>query len=102
MLLQFKLYFGLHMMFHLIDLSSQVYAVEQLLTGKSKPYILNWLQTKGRITRKKTLSSELIQVYEFRSYFELRSHICFNTVFFIEEEQFIFLGEHRTFRPHQL
>ena len=89
------------MTFYLIDLISQVYAVEVLLAERAERDILEWLQTKGKLKERKTLSSEFRQIYEFRSKFEIRSHIYFDAVFWLEKGQFIFIGDHTTFRPHQ-
>lgn len=89
------------MTFHLIDLISQVYAVEKLLVGKSERAILEWLQTKGKLKEWKILSSKFFTVYEFRSNFELFSHIYFEAVFFFEKGQFIFISDQTTFRPRQ-
>jgi hypothetical protein len=89
------------MTFYLIDLISQVYAVEVLLAKRSERDILEWLKTKGELKERKTLSSEFRKVYEFRSKFELCSHIYFNTVFWLEKGQFIFISDHTTFRPCQ-
>ena len=89
------------MTFYLIDLISQVYAVETLLAGKLEADILNWLGKKGEVKEWKTLSSQFRTVYEFRSYFEIRSNICFKSVFYIRNRQFIFIGDHTTFRPSQ-
>ena len=89
------------MSFYLIDLISQAYAVETLLAGKSKRDVLEGLQTKGELKEWKILSSEFNTVYEFRSKFELCSHLYFGAVFWIEKGQFIFISDHRTFRPCQ-
>lgn len=88
------------MTFHLIDLISQIYAVETLLANKSERDILEWLKTKGELEERKNLSSESHKIYEFRSKFELCSYIYFNAVFWLEKGQFIFISDHRTFRPH--
>ena len=85
---------------HLINLISQVYAVEAMLVEKEEADILRWLQTKGKLTVLKGFSS-ISTVYEFRSYFELRSSVNFNCVFFIKNKKLIFIGDHCTFRPRK-
>lgn len=89
------------MTFYLIDLISQVYAVEALLADKSERDILKWLKIKGKLKERKNLSSKSRKIYEFRSKFELCSYIYFNAVFWLEKGQFIFISDHTTFRPHQ-
>jgi hypothetical protein len=87
--------------FPLINLISQVYAVENFLVNKSEAEILQWLQTKGKLRKVENLSSQFSTVYSFRSCFELNSGINFDCVFFIKDKQFIFIGDHTTFRPTQ-
>ena len=88
--------------FHLIDLISQVHAVEEFLANQLEVDILQWLQTKGELKKLKSLSSEFSTIYQFSSNFELCSNINFNCVFLIKNRQFVFIGEHSTFRPNKI
>lgn len=85
------------MTFHLIDLISQVYTVENFLVNKSDVDTLQWLRTKGELTKLKYQYSGFSTVYEFCSYFELNSNIDFGCAFFLKNRQFIFVGDHTTF-----
>ena len=87
------------MTFHLIDLISQVHAVENFLVDSSEAEILQWLNTKGELRKLDYQSSGFSTVYLFCSYFELNSNIDFGCAFFLKNRQFIFIGDHRAFRP---
>ena len=78
------------MTFHLVDLASQRAAVREHLIGKSPAEILEWLATKGRVTRIPTQPG-FPETYEFESVEGLR------TAFFFDGDGFVFVGDHTTF-----
>jgi hypothetical protein len=75
--------------FHLVDLISQRDAVRAHLRGKSAEEIVEWLSRRGRLDRWSV---------------EDRDHYCFETVFgrqaifFFDEGDLVFIGDHTTFR----
>jgi hypothetical protein len=78
------------MTFHLVDLVSQRAAVREHLSGKPPAEILEWLATKGRVTRIPTLPG-VRETYEFESLEGRRA------VFFFDGDGMGFHGDHTTF-----
>ena len=78
-------------MFTLLDLPSQAVAVQKLLRGKSAEEKLAWLAAHGAITLIPNKSGNWPQAYLFRSSLGLES------VFFIDGDEFVFIGHHTTY-----
>jgi hypothetical protein len=76
--------------FRLVDLVSQRAAVREHLTGKSPAEILDWLSTKGRVTRIPTQPGAA-ETYEFES------AEGFRAAFFFHFGDIVFVGDHTTF-----
>jgi hypothetical protein len=74
--------------FHLLDLISQARAVADLLRGRSHEAKIAWLAAHGQLRRRQLGSRD---IYDFRSGV---GHEC---VFLLDQEQFVFLGDHTTF-----
>ena len=78
--------------FHLIDLITQAGAVQSLLRGKSTEEKIEWLSAHGSITPKpKTQQNE-------RQIFWFESSIKANCYFFLDDDEFVFIGDHTTFK----
>jgi hypothetical protein len=77
--------------FTLLDLPSQAVAVQTLLRGKSTEEKLAWLAAHGTITPKQKLSDTERQAYFFRS------TLGSECVFFIDGDEFVFIGHHTTY-----
>ena len=81
-------------MFHLVDLVSQCSAVERAVAGLSDERKLAWLATYGRLTERTVRFGEREQtIYEFTS------STGRDARFFLDGGQFVFFGDHTTFRP---
>jgi hypothetical protein len=76
--------------FVLLDLVSQAVAVQQLLKGLTPEEKLRWLERHGTVS----LVSEL-PGFPKTYLFESRTGI--QSGFFIDEDDFVFLGDHTTF-----
>jgi hypothetical protein len=77
--------------FALLDLPSQAVAVQKLLRGKSDEEKIAWLMAHGTITRKPKLSEDERQTYFFQS------SIGLECAFFIDGDEFVFIGYHTTY-----
>jgi hypothetical protein len=78
--------------FPLIDLISQAGAVQSLLHGKSTEEKIEWLSVHGTITLKpKTQQNE-------RQSFWFESPTKANCCFFLDDDEFVFIGNHTTFK----
>jgi hypothetical protein len=78
--------------FPLIDLISQAGAVQSLLRGKSPEEKIEWLSAHGTITLKpKTQQNE-------RQSFWFESPTKANCCFFLDDDEFVFIGDHTTFK----
>jgi hypothetical protein len=78
--------------FHLIDLISQAGAVQSLLRGKSSEEKIEWLSAHGSIIPKpKTQQDE-------RQCFWFESPIKVNCCFFLDDDEFVFIGDCTTFK----
>jgi hypothetical protein len=78
--------------FHLIDLRSQAVAVQKFLYGKSAQEKIEWMRTQGKVLFNRLAPQGSIQTYTFESCSGIR---C---VFFFDGEEFIFVGDHFTFK----
>ena len=81
--------------FQLIDLESQGAAVQRLLRGRSLPDKLAWLSSRGELVTVPQLVG-FPQVYRFASREGL---IC---VFYLREDEFVFVGDHTTYTVNDL
>ena len=81
------------MTFQVIDLISQVLAIEKKLTGKSDAEVIKWLQQKGIVCKLKKRSPQEKQLFRFSSYLGIEA------TFFIDNGKFFFIGDHHIFRP---
>ena len=77
--------------FHLVDLVSQATAVQSLLRGKSADEKLAWFSSHGTITPKPKTRPDERQCFWFES--PTRATCCF----FIDDDEFVFVGDHTTF-----
>jgi len=81
--------------FHLIDLVSQAAAVQSLLRGKLADEKIGWLSSHGVITPVPKRSPEVPQTF----WFETRTGL--SCAFFLDGEEFVFVGDHTTFRASE-
>jgi hypothetical protein len=77
--------------FIVIDLVSQGLAVERHVQGWPKDEILGWLSQQGRLESDADLFGRTL--YFFTSGADRRA------TFYLDDGQFLFMGDHRTFRP---
>lgn len=77
--------------FLLIDLVSQAEAVKSLLRGRSAEEKIEWLSSHGSITPKPRTRPEEKLCFWFES---RTGSIC---CFFLDGDEFVFLGNHTTF-----
>jgi hypothetical protein len=77
--------------FRLLDLPSQWIAVERLLTGCSVEEKLAWLSACGEISRAP------IRLPNSRPIYRFVSTIGMECVFFIDDDKFVFIGDHTTY-----
>ncbi|WP_019506650.1 hypothetical protein [Pleurocapsa sp. PCC 7319] len=93
------------MTFHVIDLISQVFAIEEKFIGQSDTEIIEWLQQKGTLYKFKKRSALLVrgaQSPEAKQLFRFYSYLGFEATFFIDNGKFFFIGDHCTFRPRRI
>ena len=76
--------------FHLIDLGSQAYAVQQWLRGRPVAEKLAWLAERGELSLAYAADGRFPDTYSFRS------RLGFEIVFFLREDQFVFIGDNTT------
>jgi hypothetical protein len=76
--------------FHLIDMASQAEAVQAHLSGLPHEAKLNWLAAHGSLDLVPTRSPGARYVYRFTS------HIGFECLFFLDADDFVFIGDHTT------
>ena len=74
--------------FSLLDLPSQVVAVQDLIRGRPAERKIEWLRAHATITLRATLPENQHQIYSFTSPL---GHEC---VFFIDGDEFVFIGDH--------
>jgi hypothetical protein len=77
--------------FHLIDLVSQAAAVQSLLCGCSDQEKLAWLSSHGALSPKPKISPDERQCFRFES------RLGAECWFFLDGDEFVFLGDHATF-----
>ncbi len=81
--------------FRLIDLVSQSGAIRKLLAGKTDSEKLAWLSERGKVDILAQEYAEQKQSYRFTS------NLGREAVFFLEAGDFVFVGEHPTFRSDE-
>lgn len=77
--------------FHLLDLSSQALAVQRLLSGRPAEEKLEWLAVHGKLERVP------IRIPDARPTYRFVSFIGMECLFFLDGDQFVFLGDHTTY-----
>ena len=77
--------------FHLLDLWSQGLAVQRLLAGRRADEKLAWLAAHGVLSRTHTPVPNARPTYRFVSY------IGMECLFFIDGDEFVFIGDHTTY-----
>jgi hypothetical protein len=82
--------------FHLIDLISQAGAVQSLLRGKSSEEKIEWLSAHGSITPKPKTQQDEQQCFWFES--PTKANCCF----FLDGDEFVFIGDGTTFKVSDL
>jgi hypothetical protein len=78
--------------FHVIDLISQAGAVQSLLRGKSSEEKIEWLSAHGSITLKPKTQQDERQCFWFESPTKV------NCCFFLDDDEFVFIGDGTTFK----
>ena len=78
--------------FHLINLISQAGAVQSLLRGNSTEEKIEWLSAHGTITSKPKILQNERQSFWFES--PTKTSCCF----FLDDDEFVFIGDHTTFK----
>jgi hypothetical protein len=77
--------------FHLLDLPSQALAVQRLLSGRPEREKLAWVGAHGRLIPVEVRVPGTRPVYRFESVLGL------DCLFFIDGEEFVFIGDHTTY-----
>ncbi len=77
--------------FHLIDLVSQAVAVQSLLRGMSADEKVAWLSSRGTLTPKPKTRADERQTFWFET---TTGRSC---AFFLDGDEFVFIGDHTTF-----
>jgi hypothetical protein len=77
--------------FIIINLASQSEAVARHVEGWPKGQIIDWLSRQGELNR-------LTDIYD-GEYFEFRSGVGFRAIFYLKDDEFLFIGDHTTRRP---
>jgi hypothetical protein len=77
--------------FHLIDLVSQALAVQSLLHGMSAEEKIAWLPSRGTLTPVAKIQTDHPQSFWFESAMGL------SCAFFLDGDEFVFIGDHTTF-----
>jgi hypothetical protein len=78
--------------FHLLDLPSQALAVQRLLSGRPEGEKVAWLAAHGKLS--------IVDTTHFpgaRSVYRLDSVLGLGCLFFIDGDQFVFIGDHTTY-----
>ena len=77
--------------FHLLDLPSQAPAVQRLLQGLTEDEKLAWLAAHGQLTQIPIAIPGVRPTYNFVS------SIGMECIFFIDGDEFVFVGDHTTY-----
>jgi hypothetical protein len=82
--------------FHLVDLRSQAASVQSLLRGRPAAAKLEWLASHGLLTPKpKKFPDE-------RQSFWFETPLRVGCAFFLDGDEFVFIGDHTTFTVQDL
>lgn len=77
--------------FHLLDLGSQALAVQSLLKDRTAEEKVAWLAARGEISRIPMTIPNAPPTFRFVS------SIGMESVFFIDGDEFVFIGDHTTY-----
>jgi hypothetical protein len=77
--------------FHLLDLPSQAPAVQRHLKGCTAEEKLAWLAARGELSRIP------IAIPNARPHYQFVSFIGMECIFFIDGDEFVFIGDHTTY-----
>jgi hypothetical protein len=77
--------------FHLLDLCSQAVAVQRLLRGRTAQEKLEWLAAHGELSQIPITVPNVHPTYRFVS------SIGMECLFFIDGDEFVFIGDHTTY-----
>jgi len=77
--------------FHLVDLRSQAASVQSLLRGRTLAEKLEWLSSHGSLTLKP------LEFPDERQTFLFESRMGVGCAFFLDGDEFVFVGDHTTF-----
>jgi hypothetical protein len=81
--------------FHLLDLPSQALAVQRLLKGCTVEEKLAWLAEHGELSRIPIAIPNARPIYSFVS------SIGMECGFFIDGDEFVFIGDHTTYTARE-
>jgi hypothetical protein len=81
--------------FQLLDLTSQAVAVQRLLRDRSVRDKLDWFAARGQLEQVATSISNARPTYRFVS------TIGIECIFFIDGDEFVFIGDHTTFTVNE-
>jgi hypothetical protein len=81
--------------FHLLDLSSQAAAVQQLLRGRTTQEKLAWVATHGELSLVPITDPNVRPIYRFVS------SIGMECLFFIDGAEFVFVGDNTTYTVNE-
>ena len=76
--------------FHLVDLESQAAAVQRFLWGTSHDDKIAWLRFQGTVF-------EIPERQHFPKLYVFESNTGRRSVFFVKDDQFVFVGDHTTY-----
>jgi hypothetical protein len=82
--------------FHLLDLPSQATAVQRLLRGNTAEHKLEWLAVRGDLSR------VAVTIPNARPTYRFVSSIGMECLFFIDEDEFVFIGDHTTYTGQRM
>lgn len=82
--------------FQLLDLPSQANAVQRLLQGCAAEEKLAWVAARGELTRIP------ISIPNARPTYRFVSTIGMECIFFIDGDEFVFLGDHTTYTVREI
>lgn len=76
--------------FHLLDLPSQALALQRFLKGLTDEERLAWISARGKLSLASNMAG-------FPTTYRFVSCIGMECVFFISDDEFVFLGDHTTY-----
>lgn len=81
--------------FHLLDLPSQALAVQRVLRGRTTEEKLVWLAARGGLSRVP------LAIPDARPTYKLVSSIGMECLFFIDGDEFVFIGDNTTYTARE-